>query len=472
MILLWRPTKFPGLFFLCLFLASLAPAFAASTETQESTAQETTLQETTPQETTPQETTASSQPAESTALPQHLSLGYVLSRIDESHPDLSVVNEALALARARQASVESQNGINSSLVARLRWVDPPDIAPDQSQQDHSASLYVRKRLYDFGRSAANEAAAQLGVEGGQWRYEDALNQYRIALMAAFFDVILADLKYATANEGMSIAFVTLDRARARNELGQMSDIDLLELESAYQVSRTAVHSASYRQRTSRAHLANLLNRPENLPSELMRPTLAVVQREVPEVEAWIEEAESKNPKLKAMRAMADAAQEKLRAAEAGYRPFMDGELEMSQYKRELGGYDNWRATILLNVPLTNGGSVEAQIAERRAQWQEAKARLEQVRRSVRQAVLEIWSELKVLKVKHDEVNALLDYRDLYLDRSRAYYELELKTDLGDAMTQVSDAQHRQAQVEFETALAWARLEALLGRKVFANESFN
>lgn len=444
------PVKFPVLCASCFFLLSLSAVFAAETDAPGQ---------------------ADAVPAAAAAMPQTLSLGYILSHLDESHPDLSVVNEALALAKAKQAGVEAESGINSSLVARLRWVEPPDIAYDQSQGDHSASLYVRKRLYDFGRSAANETAAQLNVEGGQWRYEDALNQYRIALMAAFFDVILADLKFATANEAMSIAYVTMDRGRARNELGQMSDIDLLALESAYQTSRTAVHSATYRQRTSRAHLANMLNRPENLPSDMMRPNLASLQREVPEVEDWITEAENNNPHLKAMAAMVAAAQESLHAAEAGYRPTLDGELELSRYAREAGSYDNWRATMQLNVPLLTGGGVAAQVAQRRAQWQEAKARQEQLRRQVRQAVLEVWGELRVLKIKRDEVNALLDYRDLYLDRSRAYYELELKADLGDAMTQVSDAQHRKAKIEFETALAWARLEALLGRKVFANETF-
>jgi outer membrane protein TolC len=410
--------------------------------------------------------------AEKTAVvawPQPLSLDFVLSRIDETHPSLAVVNAALAEARARRDKVEADSGINTSLVARLRWVDPPDVAYDQSQDDHSASLYVRKRLYDFGRSEAREAAAQWGVNSSEWRYTNAVNQYRIALMAAFFDAILADLKYAAANEAMSVAFVTLDRARARNELGQMSDIDLLELESEYQQSRTQVHSASYAQRTTRAHLANMLNQPENLPADLARPHLSVLGKEVPEVEAWIEEAESQNPMLKSLQAAVKNSKQQLAAAEAGDRPFMDGELEMSRYNREAGGYDEWRASVLLNVPITTGGSVASRVAEKRAQWQAAKARLEQTRHRIRQAVLETWSDLNVLKTKRDEVYALLDYRDLYLDRSRAYYELELKTDLGDAMAQVSDAQYRLAKTEFETALAWAKLDALLGRKVFENK---
>ena len=42
-----------------------------------------------------------------------------------------------------------------------------------------------------------------------------------------------------------------------------------------------------------------------------------------------------------------------------------------------------------------------------------------------------------------------DYRELYLDRSRALYELEVKTDLGDAMTEMSAVELDQARAEFE-----------------------
>jgi hypothetical protein len=67
------------------------------------------------------------------------------------------------------------------------------------------------------------------------------------------------------------------------------------------------------------------------------------------------------------------------------------------------------------------------------------------------------------------MRALLDYRDLYLDRSRALYEMEVKTDLGDSMVEVSEARLKFAKVKFNTALTWARLDALIGNEVYAVE---
>ena len=55
-----------------------------------------------------------------------------------------------------------------------------------------------------------------------------------------------------------------------------------------------------------------------------------------------------------------------------------------------------------------------------------------------------------------------NYRDLYLDRSRALYELEVRTDLGDAMSQISDVRLRRARIMFDWAMNEAKLRAMTG----------
>jgi hypothetical protein len=56
----------------------------------------------------------------------------------------------------------------------------------------------------------------------------------------------------------------------------------------------------------------------------------------------------------------------------------------------------------------------------------------------------------------------VEYRDWALERARAEYELELKTNLGNSMAETQAAQLRRRQVEYRLALALARLEALSG----------
>ena len=400
--------------------------------------------------------------------PEVLTLDYALQRAAPNHPDIQVAGAVLEKARAGLLQAESQTGITSTLSGRLRWIEPADVAPDQDHDDHRLSLFVNKRLYDFGRSAALESASESLVLSQEQRYEDALNRHRIAIMAAYFDVVLADLTNARDEEAMAVAFISADRARDRNELGQMSDIDVLEAESQYQVIRLQRYRSSHLQRTTRSNLANVLDRPGNLPSELAMPDLDdILQRKIPDgIDEWLQEVEQNNPLLVSSRAQLEQAQQELAAARAFDNPVINAELEASSYTRDMGGYDKLRATLSVDVPLITGGRAKAERAKSLAKVNETRAMLEQARRQVQQSLLELWSELRALKVDHDRAKALVDYRNLYLDRSRGLYEMEVKTDLGDAMSKTSDARLQLARVEFNTALTWARIEALMGRSVY------
>lgn len=412
------------------------------------------------------------EPARSQDWPEPLSLDFLLAQVDQTHPDLQLAEAAVAQARAAQLQAETGYGVRSSLLARLRWIEPSSIAYDQSRQDHRVRLQVSKRLYDFGRTAALEAAAAADVSSQQQRYRDAINQYRLAVMAAYFDVLLADLEAIRDNEAMSIDYVNFDRAQSRNELGQMSDIELLRFESIYQLSRARQYASGTRQRTTRERLANLINRSGRLPAELETPSLPDIGRDIPDVQAWFERAESTNPELIALQAAVQGASERLSAAQAGHYPILNGEAEVSAYSRTKGSNDPWRIGLTLDVPITTGGETQAQTAQRRAELLAARAALEQRRREIREAVLDSWSALHSLRAERQELMVRADYRDLYLDRSRALYELEVKTDLGDAMTQTSDVRLQQARVNYEITLAWGRVRALLGLDIRANEELD
>ena len=398
--------------------------------------------------------------------PESLSLEQALAMADEQQPDIRLAAAQLELARAEQLRSQSLTGLQARLETRLRWIQPPSIAMDKSQDDHRLSLQVNKNLYDFGRSAAALAASEAWLSSQQQRYRDAVNQYRLAVMQAFFDAVLSDQAYTRDNEDMSVAYIRYDRAQNRNELGQLSDIELLKAHSDYQAVRVRRYQSDARQRTSRAQLASLLNQPGKLPEELTVPTLPGNARPVPDdLSAWQQEAQDNNPLLVALRDEVARAQRKLDAAKAFDNPTLQGQLEVSEYTRGSAANDEWRAGVVLDVPLLTGGQARAERARYRAELLAARAQLEKASRAVRQQLLEEWSRLGILKVALERERVRGEYRELYLDRSRALYELEVKSDLGDAMTQTSAARYEQMRTEFELALTWGRIEALLGRRV-------
>ena len=395
-------------------------------------------------------------------LPEPLTLEYALSLVDEAHPDLLAEQAEQARVAAQLQGVDALNALDVSIEGRARWVDPPSIDNGDATDDHKLSLYVRKPLYDFGRTDALRQAAQQASLGREQFYQAARDRRRIAIMQAYFDVLLSDMEYARDNEALAVAYINLDRLRDRQELGQASDIAVLEKEAEYQRVRYQLAQSEAGQRATRARLANLLNRPGMLPSNLRRPQLDYTQRKMPEFEKLLERAMQNNPELRALEAELVAAQQRIEAAKAEHLPRLDGELEASAYSRELGSYDRWRAGVTLQVPIYTGGRVDAAVAGQRAQQYAVQARLHKARYELRQSVLDLWLELQNLKLLREKAYSEQDYRELYLDRSRANYEMEFTADLGDAMVRLSEAQLGLAQVDFQLAIVWERLDALTG----------
>lgn len=398
-------------------------------------------------------------------LPEPLTLERALSLADSAHPQLVAAESDVERAQAVREGVDASDNWRAYLEGRLQWVDPSSTAADRGNEDHKLGLIVSKPLYDFGRTQSSLAAAESDLRSSRLLYTDERAQHRIAIMRAFFNVLLADLAYARDNEAMAVAYVELDKQRDRQEQGKISDIQVLESEASYQEVRSQRYASDVQRRGARARLALLLNRPGALPATLVRPELENLERKLPEIERLQELALANNPELQALQAQVEASRERLKAARADKYPLITGEMEAADYSRDLGSSDHLRAGIKFNVPLYSGGRVRAEIARQLAQMKRAAARRAQREMDVRQAVLELWQEIYVLRARREQALVQVDYRDLYLDRSRALYELDVRTDLGDSMAQFSAARYQSAQAEFELALALAQLEALLGQPI-------
>ena len=403
-------------------------------------------------------------------LPEPLTLEYALSLSDTNQPDLEQAFAELDFAQARERSAQSITGLNISAQLRGRYVEPSELSLDRSHDDHSASLFARKRLYDFGRSGATAEAASAEVQSQQWRVAEAREERRLDIMARFFDVLLADLRYARDYEAMSIAYVTYDHAMNRRKQGQVSDLTIAELHSRYQDIRRRWYETTAQQRTTRARLARALNWPGRLPAELASPDLKKITTEVPDLDALQAQALQTNPAILAARERVTAASQRVSSARAGYWPTLDAEAEVSKFSRDISSRDQWRAGVVLDIPLYSGGKVSAEIAQQQAELRRSQAQLAARQQDIKIALQELHGQLNVLRIQREESKALHDFRELYLDRSRLQYEQEMRTDLGDAMVRQSEARLRTAETEFAIALTRARLEALIGKPLAMNSA--
>ncbi len=397
-------------------------------------------------------------------LPVPLTLEYaVAAGSSSSHPALQVAVAEERLAEAELEDAESSYALESSVHLTAGWVQPNELALDQTHDDHIAQLNVRKVLYDFGVTGNKVGAAENLIIASKLEYEYARQLQVIDVSRHFFDVLLADLKYAWDNEAMAIGYVRYDRIRERHRLQQVSDVELLQSENTYRTALAQRNASENMQRTTRVLLAVAMNRPGEIAADLARPALNTETRELEALDELVSAALRDNLQMQAGRRKEAAARLDLHAAQKRVRPTLDATFELSEYSRLTPNRDDARARLNLVIPLNENAIQRSEVAEKRAEWLRASAELMQLETGVRKRVAELWQQILQLQARRQELEVAVVRTELELDRARGEYELEIRANMGDAMVNTSEVRYEQAENTYETALAWMQLYLLTGR---------
>jgi len=397
------------------------------------------------------------------ALAGTLTLQAALASAESAHPDLLMAQADRDSALADRHIADSRNATSINLEGILRSGRPAGGGSDFTS-DNSVRLTARKTLYDFGRSSNAELAAEYELNAREAELTSTLDSRRLDIMARYFEVLLADLQYTVDNELMSVLYVRFDQGKDRLEQGKISSLDLAELETQYRDILEKRNTSAQRQRITRALLANAMNRPGELPGDLEVPELAGNRRTLPDYVMLLPILISNNPRLHAQQEMLAASQQRIASLHADNGPLLDAEIQAADYSRIGSTRDNLSAGLILSWPLYQGKRTDSHVEREIARFNKLQAGTDELRMELTQALLETSLDINQLQSSaRSAAQKFTEYRDLQLERSRGLYELELKSNLGTAMTDTSAAKLRTRRNEYRLALSFARLEALLGK---------
>ena len=403
-------------------------------------------------------------------LPQPLGIDEVLSLPLDSQYGVLAARSRYEQRAAERVLTRSDNRPEVMIDGRLRYVEPGDLATENDQHDdHRAGLSIRQKLFDFGRQQDREAAAEARLEGARLALLDERKRQRLAVLRAYFDVLLADQRYQALNERMAILFIRYDRAQDRHELGQTSDYDLARFESDYQEVLLERAQADAERRTSRRRLAEVAGRPDELPRELEMPELdALFEREAPAVGELIETALAEDLRLNALRQRYRGSESDLAAARSSNLPSLHAEVNADHYTREGATRDPFRAGVYLEFPLWRGGARNGEIRVAQAERMGVVAEMAEREAMVRRYATELVETIRLERsVGRSRIEALENYAELNFVRNQTLYQMEKATDLGDAMAQMSQARLERMTVTFDLATRWAEYALLTDQSLEA-----
>jgi len=396
-------------------------------------------------------------------LPDPLSLQQAIEMAgDVQHYQLIEAEASIMAAQSIVEQAEAALGFKAQLEIEAAYIEPSQIALDQSSNDSRVSLRMIKPIYNFGSSSEDIQAAQTEQIAIQNHMPYLIGLRKIDIAKQFFEVILSDLKYAWDNESMAVEYIRFESAKDRHTLSQVSDVDLLESENNYIEILHQRQLSEINQRHSRAILAELLNRPTELPSNLKFPALDFSGNEIIDYPELLEKVMLKNPQILLAKKQLEAASQRVSAAGKKFGPRLDAEVEVSEYSRVAGSHDEWRAQLNLVVPLYENSTIKKDISIARAAWLKQRASLLNIEINLRKRVLALWQKINVLSKRRKQLETSQEFRELRLDKSRALYEMEVQTNLGSSMVAISEIQYKKAKNDFELFLAKMQLRLLSG----------
>ncbi len=403
-------------------------------------------------------------------IPEPLSLSQALQFAVALHPQQQIAAARLREAEARLGVAQSSRAMQVDLNGRIRWKSLQQ-QTDERLADHQLSLSASKPLYDFGRSAAAEEIAEQGVAQSRLQQEEQIELRKLEIMERFFAVLLADLQRTVEDETMTIAYLRFKKKQDKEITGEYSELDLLQGESRFQDARAKQKTAEMNQRLTRIRLAQAMNRPGQIPSMLIAPEVGLgrLLLGMEEVALLQQQAEENNRQL--LRSAAQVTQAELRVAQAklGDQPELDAAFELFEDSRVTSSKDRWRASLLLEVPLFDGGQQGHAVAAAREQLQIARAEHELLKRKIEEQIAHYHLQLKVMEAQWQADEIASEYSEIELERNRALYEQERQSNFGDALVGVSQSHLRSAKSRFELLLTRARLDQIRGKEIVVDE---
>jgi outer membrane protein TolC len=391
-----------------------------------------------------------------------LTLAAVLAHAEAPHPELAMAQARSEMAQAEAELGKSLNDFRLTLNATLQ-TGRNDYYHDRFHPDHLVKLNASKTLLDSGRQQAAVLAADQERQARGLQLLDVRAQRSLGLMARYFDVLLADMREMAETEALAVAYVNWDNAKDRQAVGQLAAWALTELEANYQDAVNRRNDVRRGLREKRMALGAAMNQPGMLLDVLADPALPGNERALPDFDALQTRMLATNQRLAAQKQRLAAASQRLHAARLENRPSLGFEAEAAAWSRDSSTRNDLRAGFNFAWPLWQGGGTDARIGLEQARFHELQAQHDALVQALQQSLLEATEEIQYLHAtarRSAEMNAT--YRDQSLEKARAEYEMELKTNLGSSMAETQFAQIRKRAVEYRLALAWARLDALLG----------
>jgi outer membrane protein len=325
-------------------------------------------------------------------------------------------------------------------------------------------VFSLKKFSDLSRTRAEITSAEAG---------ELEQRYRAALEteSSYYDVLVNQELSRVTDERIRRAQQGLSVARARVTSGAAVQTDSLQL--VLELTRAQVEGLRQHNtlRTAQLELGRRVGASgavDAVPSDSLPPdTLPISLTDA--IRAGLDQG----PQFRAARANESAADASLRAQRGNYLPVLSIGGVHQRYDTQLfpGASNINSVTFSVSFPLWNNGQREIEVNRARVNRDVARALREDLERVVRRDVTSSYEahQTSAAAVKLASVGVSVARQTYQMQELRYRSGASTILDLLDAQVNLAQAEADLVQARYQARLSLARLEAILGRRLFANK---
>jgi outer membrane protein len=325
-------------------------------------------------------------------------------------------------------------------------------------------VFSLRKFSELSRSKADLASAEAG---------ELEQRFRAALEteSSYYDVLVNQELTRVADERMVRARQGLAVARARVTSGAAVQTDSLQL--VLELIRAQVDGLRQRNllRTTQFELGRRVGVPgpvDAVPSDTApAPALPISLAEAVQIGL------DQGPQYRAARANEASAQAALRSERGDYLPVISLGGLHQRYDTQLfpGAANITSVTFSVSFPLWNNGQREIEVSQARVNRDVARTIREDLERAVRRDVSSGYDtyQTATAAVELAQVGVTVATQNYHMQELRYRSGATTILDLLDAQVSLAQAEAGLVEARYQTRLALARLEAILGRRLFSNK---
>src|SRR5256712_1970412 len=414
--------------------------------------------------------------------PSQLSLAEALRLALQQNQQLRVAAFEVAVARAQLAQSRAGGAIQGSVQGSYTGTKEgvPTTIPDSggdvitipppSPNLYAARLILQYPLYSGGRIEAQIAMAEANLKGAEATFERVKQQIVFTIRQAYYQLLLAQAGFDSANHSVAQAAENLRVARARVASGVSPKFDEVQADVALATARQVQVRARNGVAQAMQGLAGLLNLALD---RTLAPAdgFAVIVVETP-LDRLIAQALATRPELAEVSARQAAAQAGIQLAESGGRLNLglSGAFDYSNTNGFIPGTtlsSSWSVTLAGTLSILDGGLTMERINEARQRLEQLKAAELSQRQAIELDVRQSYLNLQSAREELTAADALQAQAAEALRIANVRFAAGVGTSLEVLSAQASSSQAEvaKAQALFTYNVARAALVRAVGAEV-------